>query len=67
MLLDRAGSTEFVECTFGDAREDLDHRVTALLLVHVAELDDFRAVGKEGSAQERVQEEHVAHLKMCRD
>lgn len=38
------------------------HRVCSLFLVHVRELDDFRAVSQEGSSEERVQEENVANL-----
>lgn len=61
MLLDRSGGTKFVECTLRDPWEDLDHRVCPLFLVHVRELDDFRAVSQEGSSEERVQEENVAN------
>lgn len=62
-LLYRAGGTELVEGALGHARKYLDHRVATLLLIHVAELEDLRAVREESAAQEGVHEEYVADLR----
>lgn len=61
--LNAAGRTVLVEGALGDAREYRDHRIEALLLIHVAELDHLRAVRQEGAAQEDVYEEYVANLR----
>lgn len=63
MLLNCSRRTEFVEGTLGHARENRNHRIGTLLLIHVAELDHVCAVSQEGTAKERVDEEYVAYLK----
>lgn len=52
-----------MECTFRDPREDGDHGVGAVLLVHVGERHHVGAVGQECPAQEFVGHEDVYHLK----
>lgn len=54
MLLNRSRSSVFVECAFRDARENFNHGVAAVLLVHVRVLDDIGSVSQEASAKEFV-------------
>lgn len=63
-LLDRPGSTVLVEGALGHSREDPDHGVHAVFLVDAAEAEHVRAVGQEGTAQERVDDEDVGYLRI---
>ena len=51
---DRSRRTELVEGTLGDSREDVDHRVDSLALLHVRELSHLEAVVHKLSVEEGV-------------
>lgn len=63
MLLNGSRGSVFVECAFRDAREDFNHGVAAVLLVHVRVLDDVSSVSQEASAKEFVNHDDVQELK----
>lgn len=52
-----------MEGALGHPGEHRHHRVSPVLLVHVGEADDLRAVVQEGAAEEFVSHEYVYHLK----
>jgi hypothetical protein len=54
VLLNRSGSSILVECTFGYAWKNLNHRIRAVLLIHVRVLDDVRSISEETAAQKFV-------------
>lgn len=62
-LLNRSGSTVFVEGALGDPWEDRHHRVRSQLLVHVAEPHHVRSVTQKRASQKRVDEKDVTNLK----
>lgn len=51
-----------MECAFSDAREDFNHRVAAVLLIHVGVLDDIGSVSQETSAKEFIDHNDVEEL-----
>jgi hypothetical protein len=51
-----------VERALGDSREDLDHRIRAVLLVHVREADDISSICEEASAEKFVDHDDVDDL-----
>lgn len=61
LTLNTSGCSEFVECTFRDARKHFHHRIGSILLVHIRESDYVRSVREESSTQEFVYEEYVAN------
>lgn len=62
MLLNRTGSSIFVERALGDSREDFNHRVGAVLLIHVGILNHVEAVREEASAEEFIDHDNVDDL-----
>jgi hypothetical protein len=52
-----------MEGTFGYARENFNHRIRTVLLVHVGKADDIRAVSEKTSAKEFVNHDDVDDLK----
>uniref|UniRef100_A0A8D8S4V1 Uncharacterized protein n=1 Tax=Cacopsylla melanoneura TaxID=428564 RepID=A0A8D8S4V1_9HEMI len=61
MMLNTSRGTKLVECALGDARKHFNHRVGAVLLVHLSELEYVSTVGEEGTAQECVNHDHVTN------
>lgn len=45
-----------------DAREDFNHRIRTVLLIHVRETDDIGAVSEKTSAQEFIDHDDVDDL-----
>lgn len=59
VLLHLAGRAELVESALGHARENVDHRVDALLLVALGERDHVEAEREERPVEERVHQKHL--------
>ena len=59
VLLHLARRAELVESALGHPREDVDHRVDALLLVPLGERDHVETERQEGPVKERVHQEHL--------
>ena len=49
-----------MEGALGHPREDLHHRVRAVLVLHVDEVEHVRAIGHEDAAQEEIDEIHLS-------
>lgn len=62
MVLDSAGRSVFTESALGHSREDGNHGVRAIFLIHPREVDHLSSVLKESATQECVQEKYVTHL-----
>ena len=61
-LLNRTGSTKFVEGTLGDAWKYFNHRIASLFLIHIAEFYHFGTVLEKSSAEKRIDEEYITNL-----
>ena len=59
MSLELATRGKNVKITFGHSREDLNHWVASLLLVHVGEIDDAGAVVEESSTSKLIDKINV--------
>ena len=54
------GSAEFVECTFGHPREDVDHGINSVFLITISEGEHLDTKSDESSIKEPIQEKHLA-------
>ena len=59
VLLHFARRAELAESALGHSREDVDHRVDALLLVALRERDHVEAERQKGAVEERVHQKHL--------
>jgi len=48
-----------VERALGEPGKDLDHRIEALVLIHVGELEHIRTVGHESTAQKLIHHKDI--------
>jgi hypothetical protein len=62
VFLNRSGRTIFVERTLRNSREDLNHRIRAILLIHVREADDISSICEKTSAEKFVDHDDVDNL-----
>ena len=62
MFLNRSWRSILVERTLGDSRENLNHRIWTILLIHVRETDDIGPISQKTSAEKFVDHDDVDDL-----